>query len=197
MVVAAPAKRQSSNGLVESHWKIMDHMARAYLTERQMPRAFWFYAIVHSARKMNAIPGKIHGHISSPFLLIHGVGHDERTWIPLFSICYFHHKKDGNLKRSKHQPIRWMALSSVVHLLPTLFWSTIHATNNNTSQIAIASTRTTSLVPSIETLNMTVVFSALFTAMTILPSRNYILLVLESNALTLLLTCFWPIQSWT
>jgi hypothetical protein len=28
-VVAAPAKRQSSNGIVESHWKIMVHMARA------------------------------------------------------------------------------------------------------------------------------------------------------------------------
>ena len=90
-----------------------------------------------------------------------------------------------------------MALSSVIHLLPMLVWSTIHATNNNTSQIAITSTLTASLVPSIETLNMTVVFSALFTAMSILPSRNYILLVLELNALTLLLTCFWPIQSWT
>ena len=86
-VVAAPAKRQSSNGLVESHWKVMVHMARAYLTEKQMPRAFWFYAVVHSARMMNAIPGKIHGRIASPFLLVHGVGHDERTWIPLFSLC--------------------------------------------------------------------------------------------------------------
>ena len=102
-VVAAPAKRQSSNGLVESHWKTMVHMARAYLTEKQMPRAFWFYAIVHSARMMNAIPGKIHGRIASPFLLVHGVGHDERTWIPLFSLCYFHHEKDGDIKRSKHQ----------------------------------------------------------------------------------------------
>ncbi len=27
-VVAAPAKRQSSNGLVESHWKIMVHMTQ-------------------------------------------------------------------------------------------------------------------------------------------------------------------------
>ena len=44
-VVAAPAKCQSSNGLVESHWKTMVHMARAYLTEKQMPRNFWFYAI--------------------------------------------------------------------------------------------------------------------------------------------------------
>ncbi len=80
----------------------MVHMARAYLTKKQMPCAFWFYAIVHSAQMMNAIPGKIHGRIASPFLLIHGVGHDERTWIPLFSLCYFHHEKDGDLKRSKH-----------------------------------------------------------------------------------------------
>jgi hypothetical protein len=36
-VVAAPAKRQSSNGLVESHWKVMVHMARINLTEKQMP----------------------------------------------------------------------------------------------------------------------------------------------------------------
>jgi hypothetical protein len=36
-VVAAPAKRQSSNGLVESYWKTMVHMGCAYLTEKQMP----------------------------------------------------------------------------------------------------------------------------------------------------------------
>ncbi len=81
----------------------MVHMAHAYLTEKQMPQDFWFYAIVHSARMMNAIPGKIHGRIASPFLLVHGVDHDERTWIPLFSICYFHQEKDGNMKCSKHQ----------------------------------------------------------------------------------------------
>jgi hypothetical protein len=33
-MVAAPAGRQLSNGLVESHWKVMVHMARAYLTEK-------------------------------------------------------------------------------------------------------------------------------------------------------------------
>ena len=62
-------------------------MARAYLIKKQMPRAFWFYAIVHSARMMNVIPSKIHGRIASPFLLVHGVGHDKRTWILLFSLC--------------------------------------------------------------------------------------------------------------
>jgi hypothetical protein len=78
-IVAAPAKHQSSNGLVESHWKVMVHMACAYLTEKQMSRTFWFYAITHAARMMNAILGKLHGCLPSPFLLVHGVGHDKRT----------------------------------------------------------------------------------------------------------------------
>ena len=102
-IVAAAAGRQSSNGLVESHWKVMVHMARAYLTEKQMPRIFWFYAIVHSARMMNAIPGKYGGKLASPFLLVHGSGHDERTWFPLFSVCYFHHERDGDVPRSHCQ----------------------------------------------------------------------------------------------
>ena len=102
-VVAAPATRQSANGLVKLHWKTMVHMSRAYLTEKQMPRSFWFFSIVHSARMMNAIPGKLHGKLASPFLLVHGVGHDERTWFPLFSVCYFHHDRDGPVARSHTQ----------------------------------------------------------------------------------------------
>jgi hypothetical protein len=79
-VVAAPAKRQSSNGLVESHWKKMVHMAWAYITKKQMPCSFWFYAITHTARMMNTIPGKFKDCLSLPFMLVHGVGHDVRTW---------------------------------------------------------------------------------------------------------------------
>jgi hypothetical protein len=71
-VVAAPAKCQSTNGLVESHWKTMVHMARAYLTEKQMPRTFWFYAITHAARMMNTIPGKWKDRLALPFMLVHG-----------------------------------------------------------------------------------------------------------------------------
>ncbi len=88
-IVAAAAGRQSSNGLMELHWKVMVHMARAYLMEKQMPWSFRFYVIVHSARMMNAIPGKFSGKLASPFLLVHGSGHDKRTWFPLFLICYF------------------------------------------------------------------------------------------------------------
>jgi hypothetical protein len=37
-----------------------------------------------------------------PFFLVHGVGHNEHTWIPLFLLCYFHHEKDGDETQSKH-----------------------------------------------------------------------------------------------
>ncbi len=102
-IVAAAASHQSSNGLVELHWKVMVHMAHAYLTEKQMPRSFWFYAIVHSARMMNAIPGKFGVKLASPFLLVHGSGHDKCTWFPLFSICYFHYEKNGDVPHSHCQ----------------------------------------------------------------------------------------------
>jgi hypothetical protein len=102
-VVATPAKRQSSNGLVEAHWKIMVHMARAYLTEEQMPRTYWFFAVTHVACMMNAIPGNYGNKgLALPFLLVHSVGHDQRTWVPLFSLCFFHHIKDGDDTRTKH-----------------------------------------------------------------------------------------------
>jgi hypothetical protein len=48
-IIASPAGGQSLNGLVELHWKIMVHMARAYLTKKQMPRTFWYYAVKHAA----------------------------------------------------------------------------------------------------------------------------------------------------
>jgi hypothetical protein len=102
-IIAMAAGRQLSNGLMELHWKVMVHMAHAYLMEKQMPRSFWFYPIVHSAWMMNAIPGKFGGKLASPFLLVHGSEHNERTWFPLFLICYFHHKKDGNVPRSHCQ----------------------------------------------------------------------------------------------
>ncbi len=102
-IIASPAGRHSANGLVESHWKIMVHMSREYLIEKQIPRTFWYFTIKHSARMMNMIPGKYKGKLASPFMLVHGVRPDPRTWLPLFLLCYFHHKKDSDVSRSKNQ----------------------------------------------------------------------------------------------
>ncbi len=57
-ISASPEGWQSSNGLVESHWKIIVHMSWAYLTKKQMPCSFRYYAVKHSAHMMNMIPGK-------------------------------------------------------------------------------------------------------------------------------------------
>jgi hypothetical protein len=78
-------------------------MACAYITEKQTPCTFWFYAITHAARMMNAILGKHSGKLASPILLVHGIGHDKRTWVPIFSLAFFHYEKDGNIQRSKHK----------------------------------------------------------------------------------------------
>ncbi len=68
-----------------------------------MPQTFWYYAIKHAAWMMNMIPGKYPGKLASPFMLVHGACPDPRTWLPLFSLFYFHHKKDSNASHSKLQ----------------------------------------------------------------------------------------------
>jgi hypothetical protein len=102
-IVSSPAGRQSGNDLLKAHWKIMVHMSRAYLMEKQMLRSFWYFTIRHAARMMNVIPGKYKGKLASPFMLVHGVRPDQRAWLPIFSLCYFHHENNSNASRSKNQ----------------------------------------------------------------------------------------------
>jgi hypothetical protein len=56
-IIAAPAGRQSSNGLVERTWRTVVQMARAYITEKQVGREFWFYALSHATSTINQVPG--------------------------------------------------------------------------------------------------------------------------------------------
>ena len=41
-IIAAPAKRQSSNGLVERTWQTVLKMAWAYITDKQVGRECWY-----------------------------------------------------------------------------------------------------------------------------------------------------------
>ena len=56
---AAPARRQSSNGLVERTWQTLVRMARSYLSEKQVSREYWYFAIRHAAFMLNQIPGRL------------------------------------------------------------------------------------------------------------------------------------------
>jgi hypothetical protein len=89
----------ASSSLIGRQWSIWV----MHILLRSRCPGLWFYAITHAARMMNAIPGKHSGYLTSPFLPVHGVGHNKQTWFFLFSLRYFHHVCDGNQKCSKHQ----------------------------------------------------------------------------------------------
>jgi hypothetical protein len=75
-------------------------MARAYVTEKQVGREYWFFAVAHAARMINQVPGRLGRKLTSPFELVHGHKPDSRTWFELFSIGYFQQEKDGSATRS-------------------------------------------------------------------------------------------------
>jgi hypothetical protein len=67
---------QFSNGLVESHWKIMVHMFQAYLMEKQMLGSCWYISIEYTAQIMNMVQGKYRSKPGSPFMIVQGVPPD-------------------------------------------------------------------------------------------------------------------------
>ena len=99
-IIGAPAGRQSSNGLAERAWATICAMARSYMTEKQMPRDYWYHAIHHAGRMMNCVPGKVNGKLTTAFELVHHVPPDTRTWFPLFSIVYFYKATDKDQDRT-------------------------------------------------------------------------------------------------
>jgi hypothetical protein len=86
---AAPARRRSSNGLVERTWQTIICMARSYISEKQMGCEYWFFAIKTAARMLNQVPGRVGRKLTSPFELVFGVKPDAKTWFEPFSIGYF------------------------------------------------------------------------------------------------------------
>ena len=86
---AAPARRQSSNGLVERTWQTLVRMARSFITEKQVGREYWFYAIKHAAHMLNQVPGRLGKKLTSPFELVYNTKPDSKTWFNLFSVGYF------------------------------------------------------------------------------------------------------------
>ena len=102
-IIAAPTKRQSSNGLVERTWCNLFQMARTYLTEKHIPHEYWYWDILHGSRILNHVPGRLNRKLTSPFELVHGTKLDPRTWFKLFSLGFFHYQADGTITISKKQ----------------------------------------------------------------------------------------------
>jgi hypothetical protein len=136
-IVAAAAGCQSSNGLIESHWKIMVHMTWAYLMENQMPRSFWFYAVSHSARMMNAIPGKFRGKWLLHFFLYTVWGMTNKLGFLSWFVTFIVNGRATFLGPTARH-IQWMVSLLAAPPLPTPCWYTTLAQSSTTNRIPIA-----------------------------------------------------------
>ena len=98
-VLGSPAGRHHQNGLVERSWQTIMNMARSYLHQRQIPRTYWFWAIRHVCQVNNYFPCKVDDTKTTPLELVYGVRPDFSTLLPLFSVVYFKHARDGSRAR--------------------------------------------------------------------------------------------------
>eukprot|EP00957_Ditylum_brightwellii_P083563 6351901-Ditylum_brightwellii.AAC.1 len=99
-VAAAPSGHQSQNGLLERAWQTTCNMARAFITEMQMPKCFWYWAVCHAAQINNYMPHLQNGVLISSFELVHGQKPDLCNLFWLFSTGYFVHTCNNKLDRT-------------------------------------------------------------------------------------------------
>ena len=78
-------------------------MARAFITENQVVREFWYFAVRNAVMMLNQIPGWLGLKLTTPFELVHNSEPDSKTWFELFFIGYFNHDTDNAEIRSKLQ----------------------------------------------------------------------------------------------
>ena len=78
-------------------------MSCSYLTERKIPRSYWYCAISHSSIMLNLFPSKLSCWLMAPHELVYGAKTNTCSWLPIFSIGYFRHKKYGAVTRSTTQ----------------------------------------------------------------------------------------------
>lgn len=96
----SPNGRQNQNGLVERAWQTIGNMGRAFITDMQMPRTFWYWALRQSTQVLNYIPCTVEGISTTPHELVYGVKPDLRVLFRMFSTGYFRHLRDGVHNRS-------------------------------------------------------------------------------------------------
>ena len=97
--LGAPASRQHQNGLVQRQWQTLMSMARSFLSNKKMPRIYWWWAICHSSQILNYFLCTVNGYNTSPLELVFGVKPDYGTLFPLFALTYFKHMRYGQRAR--------------------------------------------------------------------------------------------------
>lgn len=70
-------------------------MARAFITDMQMPRNYWYWALRQSVQVSNYIPCTIEGTSTTPYELVYGVKPDLHILFRMFLVGFFKHTRDG------------------------------------------------------------------------------------------------------
>jgi len=60
-------------------------MAHAYITDMQMPKAYWYWALPQSVQAMNYLPCTVEGILTTPHELVYGVKPDLQALFRMFS----------------------------------------------------------------------------------------------------------------
>ena len=98
-ILGAPASRQHQNGLVERQWQTLMNMSRSYLSNKLIPRTYWWWAMRHASQVINMFPCTVNNLKTPPLELVYGVKPDYSVLLPLFSTAYFKHDRDSDRAR--------------------------------------------------------------------------------------------------
>ena len=81
---SSPPYRQSQNGLVERTWAVICRMARCFLTEAQLPKSYWYWAVREAGIRLNFMPTNhpVNGRATTPFELFYERKPDGRVLFP-------------------------------------------------------------------------------------------------------------------
>ena len=90
-VRSSPPTRQSQNGLVERTWSVICRMARCLLTDAQLPKSFWLWAVREACHRLNMTPrlDPANGSQMTPFETFFGRKPDARVLFPFGCVGYY------------------------------------------------------------------------------------------------------------
>ena len=78
-------------------------MARAFITEKQVGREFWYFTVQHAVMMLNQVPGRLGLKLTTQFELVHNSKPDSKTCFELLYMGYFNHDTDNAESRYKPQ----------------------------------------------------------------------------------------------
>ena len=89
------------NESAERAWRTLNKMAIAYITEKQVGKEFWYFAVRHAEIILNQVQGRLGLKLTTSFELVLNAKPDFKTWFELLSIEYFNHRIGKNEIRTK------------------------------------------------------------------------------------------------